>query len=74
MYFNYCFLSIGIPFYLKLLFVFKVAICDLEDNFFIIYEITFFTPNIISMVDTYLETPRAPNNTNKTYIVRLIVI
>ena len=25
------------------------------------------------MIDTYLETPKAPNNTNKTYIVRLIV-
>ena len=43
-------------FYLKLLFLFKVAICDLEDNFFIIYEIIFFTPDIICMVDTYLET------------------
>nr|DAE91230.1 MAG TPA: hypothetical protein [Caudoviricetes sp.] len=25
------------------------------------------------MVNTYLETPKAPNNTNKTYTVRLIV-
>ena len=25
------------------------------------------------MVNTYLETPKAPNNTNKTYKVRLIV-